>query len=79
MSLRSQRPQLTSAAIEITAATIAPVEASTEFKLNQFTGNGSTTAFTLSSTTLENNTSVYWDGVYQSKSNYSICWHCYDF
>ena len=62
----------TSAAIEITAATIAPVEASTEFKLNQFTGNGSTTAFTLSSTTLENNTSVYWDGVYQSKSNYSI-------
>ena len=62
----------TSAAIEITAATIAPVEASTEFKLNQFTGNGSTTAFTLSSTTPENNTSVYWDGVYQSKSNYSI-------
>lgn len=62
----------TSAAIEITAATIAPVEASTEFKLNQFTGNGSTTAFTLSAQSPENNTNVYISGVYQSKSNYSV-------
>ena len=61
-----------SSAIEITAATIAPVEASTEFKISQFTGNGSTTAYTLSAQTPENNTSVYWDGVYQSKSNYSV-------
>jgi len=60
------------AAIEVTAATIAPIEASTEFKLSQFTGNGSTTAFTLSAQSPENNTNVYWDGVYQSKSNYSV-------
>ena len=59
-------------AIEITAATVAPVQASTEFKLSQFTGDGSTTAFTLSAQTPENNTSVYIDGVYQSKSNYSV-------
>ena len=59
-------------AIEITAATVAPVQASTEFKLSQFTGDGSTTAFTLSAQTPENNTSVYFDGVYQSKSNYSV-------
>jgi hypothetical protein len=59
-------------AIEITAATAAPVEASTEFKLSQFTGNGSTTTFTLSAQTPENNTNVYIDGVYQSKSNYSV-------
>jgi len=60
------------AAIEITAATIAPVQASTEFKLNQFTGDNSTVAFALSAQTTENNTAVYLDGVYQSKSNYSI-------
>ena len=60
------------AAIEITAATIAPVEASTEFKLSQFAGNGSTVAFTLSAQSPENNTNVYIDGVYQSKSNYSV-------
>jgi len=54
-----------SSAIEITAA-------STEFKISQFTGNGSTTAYTLSAQTPENNTNVYWDGVYQSKSNYSV-------
>ena len=61
-----------SSAIEITAATIAPVTASTEFKLSQFTGNGSTTAFTLSAQSPENNTNVYISGVYQSKSNYSV-------
>jgi len=59
-------------AIEITAATAAPVEASTEFKLSQFSGNGSATTFTLSAQTPENNTNVYIDGVYQSKSNYSV-------
>jgi len=61
-----------SSAIEITAATIAPVTASTEFKLSQFAGNGSTVAFTLSAQSPENNTNVYIDGVYQSKSNYSV-------
>ena len=60
------------AAIEITAATIAAVQASTEFKLNQFTGDNSTVAFALSAQTTENSTAVYFDGVYQSKSNYSI-------
>jgi hypothetical protein len=40
---------------------------------NQFTGNGSTTAFTLSqSVTDENNTFVFINGVYQDKSTYSI-------
>jgi len=59
--------------IEVTSATVAPVQASTEFKLNQFSGNGSTTAFTLSAAPAsENDTSVYINGVYQSKSNYSI-------
>jgi hypothetical protein len=67
----SAAPPNTSA-IEITAATTAPVAASTEFKLSQFTGNGSTTAFTLSAQSPENNTNVYMDGVYQSKSNYSV-------
>lgn len=67
----SAAPPSTSA-IEITAATIAPVTASTEFKLSQFTGNGSTVAFTLSAQSPENNTNVYIDGVYQSKSNYSV-------
>ena len=67
----SAAPPNTSA-IEITAATTAPVAASTEFKLSQFTGNGSTVAFTLSAQSPENNTNVYWDGVYQSKANYSV-------
>jgi hypothetical protein len=60
------------AAIEVTVPGIAPIEEYTLFKVNQFTGDNSTTAFTLSGTVLENNTNVYWDGVYQSKSNYSV-------
>ena len=41
--------------------------------VNTFTGNGSTTAFTLSvNPGDENNTRVFIDGVYQSKSNYSV-------
>jgi hypothetical protein len=41
-------------------------------KVETFTGNGSTTAF-IGSLTIsdENNTQIYIDGVYQSKSNYS--------
>jgi len=61
------------ALIEITAATVAPVQESTDFLINNFTGNGSTTAFTLSSTpTSENQTSVYLSGVYQNKNSYSV-------
>ena len=41
--------------------------------VDTFTGNGSTTAFTLSvDPGDENNTRVFVDGVYQSKSNYSV-------
>ena len=40
---------------------------------DNFTGDGSTTAFTLSFDPLhENNTFVYFDGVYQEKSEYSV-------
>ena len=61
------------ALIEVTAATVAPVQESTDFLINNFTGNGSTTAFTLSSTpTSENQTSVYLSGVYQNKNSYSV-------
>lgn len=44
----------------------------TEILLNQFTGDGSTTSFTLSNSPPENLTTVFITGVYQSKSNYSI-------
>jgi hypothetical protein len=45
---------------------------SADITLNQFTGDGSDTTFTLSGLASENNTFVYIDGVYQSKSNYSV-------
>lgn len=45
---------------------------SADITLNQFTGDGSDTTFTLSGLAAENNTFVYIDGVYQSKSNYSV-------
>jgi hypothetical protein len=60
------------AAIEVTAATVAPIQESTDFLLNQFTGDGSDVTFTLSSSPLENQTTVYVSGVYQSKSSYSV-------
>ena len=42
-------------------------------KTDAFTGNGSTSEYTLSQTLSdENNTQVYFDGVYQSKSTYSV-------
>ena len=45
---------------------------STTIVSEQFNGNNSTTAFTLSNTIAsENNTQIYIDGVYQSKANYS--------
>jgi hypothetical protein len=40
--------------------------------LNTFTGNGSDVAFTLSGASIENNTLVYVDGVYQNKSTYTV-------
>tara|TARA_R110000787_G_C13375500_1_gene441286 strand:+ start:526 stop:1356 length:831 start_codon:yes stop_codon:yes gene_type:complete len=44
----------------------------TDLLLNQFTGDGSDVTFTLSGEAVENNTLVYLDGVYQSKSNYAV-------
>mgnify|MGYP003131778339 CR=1 FL=1 len=45
----------------------------TNVSLNEFTGNGSTTAFTLSADpSTENNTQVYIDGVYQEKGTYAV-------
>jgi len=42
-------------------------------KTDAFTGNGSTSEYTLSQAlSSENNTQVYFDGVYQSKSTYSV-------
>jgi hypothetical protein len=43
-----------------------------DITLSQFTGDGSDTTFTLSGLAAENNTFVFIDGVYQSKSNYSV-------
>jgi len=54
--------------------TIAASTASTQLSVekNILTGDGSTVAFTVSSSIVsENNTQVYIDGVYQSKDNYS--------
>jgi len=48
------------------------ISASADLLLNQFTSNGSTTTFTLSSVAFANNTLVYFDGIYQSKSNYTV-------
>lgn len=45
---------------------------STELKSNEFAGDGSTTAFTLGSSAIKNNTFVYINGVYQFKSTYSV-------
>lgn len=58
--------------IEITAASIAPIQASSEFIVSTFSGDNSTTVFTLASQSTETNTNVYIDGVYQSKSGYSV-------
>ena len=45
----------------------------TNVSLNEFSGNGSTTAFTLSADPgTENNTQVYIDGVYQEKGTYAV-------
>ena len=54
-------------------ATVTDVYVSSGFQSYNFTGNGSTTAFTLGAAPLtENNTQVYIDGVYQQKDTYSV-------
>jgi len=45
---------------------------STSLSSSEFTGNGSTTSFTLSSPAVKSNTFVYINGVYQFKSTYSV-------
>lgn len=44
----------------------------TEISVYQFTGDGSTTAFTLSSSPIESLTNVFLSGVYQNKTTYSV-------
>jgi len=43
----------------------------TDLNVYSFTGNGTTTAFTMPEAGIENNVFIYIDGVYQSKSTYS--------
>ena len=66
----SEAPPL-SALIEVRALVRGNV-ISTELATNEFTGTGSTTAFTLSSSAVKNNTFVYINGVYQFKSTYAV-------
>jgi hypothetical protein len=55
------------------ASTVTDVYVASGFQNYNFTGNGSTTAFTLGIAPLsENNTQVYIDGVYQEKGTYSV-------
>ena len=52
---------------------VSAAVAGTGVHQNSFTGNGSTTAFTLGvSADSENNTQVFIDGVYQNKSTYAV-------
>ena len=52
---------------------VSAAVAGTGVHQNSYTGNGSTTAYTLGvSADSENNTQVYIDGVYQNKSTYAI-------
>ena len=44
----------------------------TDLNVYSFTGNGTTTAFTMPEAGIENNVFIYIDGVYQSKATYSI-------
>ena len=59
--------------IEVVSVTSVALEDTNTLTRNSFTGNGSTTAYTLSvSPTNEDLTFVYIQGVYQEKSTYSI-------
>ena len=69
--------------VTVTFSSAPPTGASIEFmhytsvtgviEVDNFTANGSTTAFTVSSSiTSKNKTQIYIDGVYQNKSTYSV-------
>jgi len=64
----------TGVAVEAITHTVLDISAAASSVLiDEFTGNGSTTAFTLSAApTNENNTQVYVGGVYQEKATYSV-------
>ena len=64
----------TGVAVEAITHTVLDISAAASSVLiDEFTGNGSTTAFTLSAApTNENNTQVYVAGVYQEKATYSV-------
>ena len=66
----STAPPLQSA-IEIRAFVQKEI-VSTDLKASDFTGDGSTTSFTLGSSAVKSNTFVYIDGVYQFKNTYSV-------
>ncbi len=66
----STAPPLQSA-IEIRAFVQKEIT-STDLKASDFTGDGSTTSFTLGSSAVKSNTFVYIDGVYQLKNTYSV-------
>ena len=64
----------TGVAVEAITHTVLDISsAASSVLIDEFTGNGSTTAFTLSAApTNENNTQVYVAGVYQEKATYSV-------
>ena len=64
----------TGVAVEAITHTVLDISAAASSVLiDEFTGNGSTTAFTLSAAPAnENNTQVYVAGVYQEKATYSV-------
>jgi len=66
----STAPPLQSA-IEIRAFVQKEIT-STDLKASDFTGDGSTTSFTLGYSAVKSNTFVYIDGVYQLKNTYSV-------
>ena len=74
--LSSQTLTLDSAPLsgaEVVVHIVGDVVSGVGLRKDNFTGNGSTTAFTLGIDPLhENNTFVYFDGVYQEKSEYSV-------
>ena len=67
----SNAPSSGSSNIEITH--FVSLSGSPNIEVENENGNGSTTAFTLTSEpATKNNLQIYIDGVYQSKSNYSV-------
>ena len=63
----------TSADVSIATYDNVPSAGSSNISVDDFTGNGSTVAFTLSaSPNTENNLQVYINGVYQNKSTFSL-------